>query len=892
MTIYLEVAVNVPQAVGVFHYHLPPELEEQVEVGHLVIVPFGKQTVQGVVLSFVDQPSVLETRPVLELVDPAITITRQQIQLAQRIARDCLAPLASCVGLMLPPGLEKQADFLYKPKVRAFMADYPYSNGKELNSTQTRLLKLLDKRGPLRGQQIERSMSHMDWRAAARTLVRRGLLTTQPVLPTPTVRPKHVRTARLANAPEIASEAIPSIGQKDSKAFKRRKAILDFLMRESEPIQVSWIYAETGGNSSDLRLLNDLGLIEFGESETQRDPLAQYDFQPSSPFTLTSEQKSVWEEVKKRIHQESPPGSNHRNTPDSEFTKMAGNIPGVSQARLDCDRQSSFGQTFLLHGVTGSGKTEIYMYAVQEIISLGKQAIIMVPEIALTPQTIRRFAGRFAGQVGLVHSGLSSGERYDTWRRARTGEISLVVGPRSALFTPFPNIGLIVVDECHDDSYYQSEAQPYFHARDIAITYSQLTGAICLLGSATPDLSSMYRSKRGEIEYLQLPSRILAHKESVQLQMARICKEVSKVSPTTKYRTLEAQVEAIDLPPVSIVDMRQELKEGNRSIFSQSLQAEIVGVLKRNLQAILFLNRRGTATYVFCRDCGYTLKCPRCEVPLTYHQIQGDNSLSYSLICHYCNYHRKVPEICPECQSPRIRHFGTGTQRVETEIKTMFPEARTLRWDYETTRTKGAHDLILNQFVAHRADILIGTQMLAKGLDLPFVTLVGVILADVGLNLPDYRANERVFQVLTQVAGRAGRSPLGGKVILQTFQPEHPVIRAAAKHDYQTFYEVEMDFRNKSGYPPYSNLVRLEVSHSNPEKVELLASKMASQIHEWLEEESRQLTRVIGPVPCFFSKQSGKYRWQIALVGPDPVSLLRGRRLDEWRVEVNPPSLL
>ena len=796
MTIFVEVAVNVPQATGVFHYHIPPELEEQVTIGHIVVVPFGNQTVQGVVLDFVDQPDVLETRPVSDLIDPVITITAQQILLAQRMARDCLSPLASCVGLMLPPGIEKQADILYTPNgEKSRNGNYPGNLSEELSTSQIRLLKLLDKRGPLRGQQIDRSMSRMNWRSTARSLVKRGLLTTQTVLPTPTVRPKLVRTARLACSPQIAYEALPNLGKKGSKALERRQAILRFLIGELNPVQVSWIYAETGGNSSDLRALNSLGLIELGENEVQRDPLAQYEFQLSQSLTLTGEQSLVWEEIKKFLQQHSSSVNSHKNPEIYEYSRLVVAKPEDTRVLTNGITQPNSLQPLLLHGVTGSGKTEIYMYAVQEAISLGKQAIVLVPEIALTPQTIRRFAGRFPDQVGLVHSGLSIGERYDTWRRARAGEISLVVGPRSALFTPFTNIGLIIVDECHDDLYYQSESLPYYHARETAVTYAQLIGAICLLGSATPDLTSMYRCQISKWHYLHLPSRILAHKEVVQSQMARIRKEIPTGSPTIKFRPLEAQAEAIDLPTVSVVDMRQELKEGNRSIFSKPLKAEIGDVLEQNLQAILFLNRRGTATYVFCRDCGHTLKCPRCEVPLTYHTIHAEYSQSESLLCHYCNYRRKMPEKCPECQSLRICHYGTGTQRVEIEVKNMFPQARTLRWDYETTRTKGAHDLIMSQFVAHRADILVGTQMLAKGLDLPFVTLVGVVLADVGLNLPDYRANERSFQVLTQVAGRAGRSPLGGRVILQTFQPEHPVIRAASKHDFQEFYKHEMAFR-------------------------------------------------------------------------------------------------
>jgi primosomal protein N' (replication factor Y) len=357
------------------------------------------------------------------------------------------------------------------------------------------------------------------------------------------------------------------------------------------------------------------------------------------------------------------------------------------------------------------------------------------------------------------------------------------------------------------------------------------------------------------------------------------------------------ETETIDLPPVEVVDMRTELQAGNRSIFSRALQEALRETLEHEQQAILFLNRRGSATYIFCRDCGYILKCPRCDLPLTFH-VAGSNVRANkqvgkdNLRCHYCGYTRQNPSTCPQCKSERIRQYGTGTEKVESEVQALFPLAQTLRWDFETTRHKGSHDAILSHFVNRRANVLIGTQMIAKGLDLPLVTLVGVVLADVGLSLPDLRSAERTFQVLTQVAGRAGRSPLGGQVILQTFQPEHYVIQAASHHDYQEFYEQELAYRRQLHYPPFSRLVRLEYRHRDAERAEAAANTLAVQVHAWLVEENRRETEVVGPVPCFFSRLGGLYRWQIVLRGPDPVSLLRGRPLGDWRIEVNPPSLL
>lgn len=940
MPTYVEIAVNIPQVSGVFHYHLPPELEGKVKKGHLVLAPFGSQTVQGIVLGVVAFPSVADTRPVISIVDESPVITGQQLALAQHLSKTCLAPLAACIGLMLPPGLGQQADVIYTPLSK------PGFQEEALTATQRRIWKLLQERGPLRGTQLDQALARVDWRSAVRGLVRRGWLGSQPFLPPPRVHPKIVRTVQLAVAPNILEQAMPGLAAPlrlvqaactlaeaatrqaelgkagtaaqirrynqlqfliqqgrpvelsqvytacggnradldklvdanlahfivtDSEVGLRRQAILRFLLREPEPVAVAWVYAESGGNLGDLEALAERGLVRLGESEVWRDPLEQMNFVPTEPPLLTGDQQAVWQ---------------------------------VVRARLQTAAQGQVVAPLLLHGVTGSGKTEIYLYAVQETLRLGRQAIILVPEIALTPQTIRRFAGRFPGQVGLLHSGLSEGERYDTWRRARMGELDFIVGPRSALFTPLERLGLIIVDECHDDSYYQAEAPPHYHARQAAMDYASLSGAVCILGSATPDIVSYWSSSEArsvslpgqppaerQSEYLRLPARILAHTQAVKAQLERLQTQSNRPGAAeSHYQTLEGQVQASDLPPVQVVDMREELKNGNRSIFSQELQKALAEVLQQNQQAILFLNRRGAATYIFCRACGYVLKCPRCDIPLTFHL--ADSQPGSQLRCHYCGYVRKSPEICPSCKSPQIRHFGTGTERVETEVQALFPQARTLRWDYETTRKKGAHEMIMGHFVAHRSDILVGTQMLAKGLDLPLVTLVGVVLADVGLSLPDYRSAERTFQVLTQVAGRAGRSPLGGRVILQTFMPENYVIQAAARHDYEAFYQREIEYRRQSGYPPFANLVRLEYRHNRPEQAEHAAHELARQIQKWLADEQRTQTHMIGPAPCLFARISGYYRWQIILRGPDPASLLGGRSLGEWKIEVNPPSLL
>ena len=847
MTIYATLAINVPSVAGGFDYAVPNDVAGEIGVGQLVIVPFGKQTVQGVVLRFIDQPSVVDTKDILEILDPDPVLTSTQIILAEWMAEATLSPLAAIINLMLPTGLSQQADVRYT--LRSVDDGSKTEEGLPstidgLSQINVRIVKLLNDRGPLRGRQIDTHFRNVDWRQSAEWLVRRGVLEKKSVLPEPRVRSKYIRVAQLAIPLEEAEEVLQSLGSTQATQ-ERRSSALRYLMRELDEVNVSWVYAESGCNLADLQILTERGLIVLRENEIWRDPLERVEkriesraVESSNIPTLTPEQMRAWKKIQ------------------NAFTSQSANLP------------------FLLHGVTGSGKTELYIRAAEEAVQRGKHAIILVPEIALTPQTVRRFLARFPGQVGLIHSKLSEGERYDTWRRARAGLLKVVIGPRSALFAPLPNIGLIAVDECHDGSYYQSEP-PFYHAVAAAQTYARLTGAVYILGSATPSIVQRWNADTGESVRLDLPRRIASAQEDKAHQN-------------------------LDLPPVSVVDMREELKAGNRGIFSRDLLRALGNTLERNEQVILFLNRRGTATYVFCRDCGYTLNCPQCDNPLTYHVEPSSRSpvspstvtRGNALTCHHCGYARQKPKKCPDCGGAHIREYGLGSERVETDVGNLFPQARVLRWDWETTRQKDAHEIILSHFASHRADVLVGTQMLAKGLDLPLVTLVGVVLADVGLSLPDPFAAERVFQVLTQVAGRAGRSVRGGQVILQTFQPEHPIVQAASRHDYAGFYQQELEGRRALGYPPFGRLVRLEYRHRENDRAEAETQKTAGKLMSRIEAEKRLQTTLVGPVPCFFSKLRGEYRWQIVLRGPNPVEILQGQHFDGWRVEVDPISLL
>ena len=845
---YARIAVNVPHVQGEFDYHLPEFIQDQVSLGHLVTVPFGAQTVQGIIIGFPSIPEVPKTKAVSSLLDPLPVVTPKQIQLAEKISHDTLSPLGITIHAMLPGGLSIKADVQYNLSDRSIeLLDTGEPLLEGLTPLQERFLDLLIERGPMRGRQLDRAFPYKNWRSTAGSLERRGVIESRGILQDPKVSPKLERRLRFTGSYEDAQEQMNSLAKPGyPQALLRRQKILSQVMESEIELPLSEIYRTSGGNLADINQLVKRELVEILQAPVFRDPLDDIQPQPHPKPQLTVDQEKVWGEIESAFSEKGP-------TP------------------------------FLLHGVTGSGKTEIYLRAVEKTLSLGKQAIILVPEIALTPQTISRFMSRFPDQVGVLHSELSAGERYDTWRLAREGRLSIVVGPRSALFTPFPDLGLIVLDECHDDSYYQGEISPRYHALDSAVEYSSITDCVCILGSATPDVTSTFRAKNGSWRYLGLPDRILAHQDSIQAQL-----EQSAIQPSsTRYSPLTDELQMAELPEVQIVDMRVELKEGNRSIFSRDLQDSLRTILDKDQQAILFLNRRGSATYVFCRDCGNALRCPRCDTSLTAHQSEG------SLRCHHCGYQRKIPKTCPTCGSARIRHLGTGTEQVEIAIQKLIPGVRTLRWDRDTTRTKGAHWEIMKKFSAHQADVLIGTQMLAKGLDLPLVTLVGVVLADTGLHLPDYRAGERTFQVLTQVAGRAGRSPLGGRVILQTFDPDHYVIQAASQHDYSGFYREELVYRQELVYPPYSKLIRLEVRSRNPEEAEAKARAYGSLLDEWISAEGYQGTKLVGPVPAYFTRIRGEYRWQILLKGPDPIKLFRGHPPGpDWTVEVNPPVIL
>lgn len=478
---------------------------------------------------------------------------------------------------------------------------------------------------------------------------------------------------------------------------------------------------------------------------------------------------------------------------------------------------------FLLKGVTGSGKTEVYMKLVERVLLEGKSAIILVPEIALTPQMIERFKGRFGVNVALFHSKLSDGERFDEWFRVKEGKAKVIVGARSAIFLPAKNLGLIIIDEEHENTY-KSEQNPKYQTKEVAEYLSELKGCKVILGSATPSIETYYRALTGEMKLLELNSR----------------------------------VDNKPMPPMKVIDMRNELKGGNKSLFSRELFIAIQERLKRKEQIILFLNRRGFSTFVSCRSCGYVFKCDECDISMTYHK----NGL---LICHYCGKTKREPRECPKCHSKYVKFFGAGTQRVEEEVKKYFNNVRILRMDVDTTRDKHSYERIYNTFKNGEADILIGTQMVSKGLDFKNVTLVGILAADMSINIPDYRAAERTFQIITQVAGRAGRGDKQGEVLIQTYTPQHYSLQYAVNYDYEGFYEKEFTVRAMMKYPPFGKLLLINGTSKKEELLKNFMHKITMMIKPLV--ESCLDIEILGPIPCMISKVKENYRWQIVIKG-------------------------
>lgn len=566
----------------------------------------------------------------------------------------------------------------------------------------------------------------------------------------------------------------------------KHQRILNFVA-DNEGCTISEIEMFTEGSRAVVNTLIKHEYLELVEQKIERDPLKNKQVEKSTKYSLTEEQKKAFEAIQK------------------------------------ASKENRF-EEFLLFGITGSGKTEIYLQTIEEVIQKGKTAIVLVPEISLTPQIIERFIARFGKEsIAVLHSKLSIGERHDEWIKIKEGKAKIVIGARSAIFAPIQNLGIIIIDEEHDSSY-QSESSPKYQAKEIARKLAKQNQIPLVLGSATPDLTTYQNA----------------------------------LNKQTTLLTLSQRANQAHLPKVEIIDLKQELAEGNHSMLSRELYQSIEQNINDKNQTILFLNRRGFSTFIMCRDCGYTVKCKNCNISMTYHRKEN------KLKCHYCGQESPVVTICPECGSQKIRYFGTGTQKLEEEIHKQFPSASTIRMDIDTVSKKNSHEKILTDFQEKQMDILIGTQMVVKGHHFPKVTLVGVIAADSSLGIDDYRANERTFQILTQVAGRAGREALPGKVIIQTYNPDHFSIQAAQKQDYQTFFETEIALRNQLKYPPFCDIIVIGISSSEEEKNQKIGNWIYQKLLNLLPKSEYAIFK---PMPAPIDKIQNRYRWRIILKG-------------------------
>lgn len=811
-----QVIVDVPsrETDRPFDYSIPESMQDWIEIGSRVGVPFGHRTVQGFVVSLKEHSDMESTRikPIAELLDLLPPLPPDLVELADWMSHKYACSMISALQAMIPSALKGKAEryISVTEQVEEGLGndgDALFAMPPLLTGEEEAIVSYVRRNGTVT---LDHLNVHFPRQAGTiKGLIGNGVLSEIQLIKDK-VRKKMVKTVAAAVSGEDADLAMASF----TAQARRQKEVLQFLLEVGIPLSMQEVLSTLQVTAGTVKKLVEKGYAVIEEVEVFRDPYQNRKFKGTEPLQRTPEQETVYSHI---------------------------------SSALDA---GAFG-TFLLHGVTGSGKTEVYLQTIDRCISSGRQAIVLVPEISLTPQMVERFKGRFGSKVAVMHSRLSHGERYDEWRKIREGKVQVAIGARSAIFAPFHHLGLIVMDEEHETSYKQEET-PKYHARDVAVRRARQHGAVVILGSATPSLESYYAA-RAKVDDGFAP---------LLLEMKR--------RPSGSH-----------LPAVHIVDMREELKDGNRSMFSRALHAGIASRLEKGEQTVLFLNRRGHSTFVMCRSCGYVAGCPECDISLTYHQK------SNNLRCHYCGYATPAPTTCPECKSEHIRYFGTGTQRVETELAKLFPGIRVIRMDVDTTSEKGAHEKLLKAFREKKGDVLLGTQMVAKGLDFPDVTLVGVIAADTALNFPDFRAAEKTFQLLTQVAGRAGRHQLPGEVFIQTYMPEHYSVVHASGHDYDSFVREELKYRKGLHYPPYSKLILVTLSH---EKLPLLLRmaenfagdlKYQAQRMGWygsLDRFSSDALDIMGPVASPIPRIKNRYRFQCMVKyrgSMDVVSLVR-----------------
>ncbi|MBK3494441.1 primosomal protein N' [Viridibacillus sp. YIM B01967] len=743
-----------------FDYAVPDEWQALVEAGCRVKVPFGPRNVLGFITALKEETDVPQgkLKPLSQLLDIEPVLTSEMLQLAQWMTTHTLCFEIDALQVMLPSALRAK----YEKTIH--LKGPPEDLPAELQSLFGNKTSI-----PYKKVELAELLKQLKYSIEQGTVLVKTVVKQQGQV-------KAVRKIKILDDQVRLQQIVADIPARAKKQVMVAEWMVDHPGAIFSPDELCQTLQIT---TAVLSAVIEKGAAAYIQEEVYRDPFTK-DAVKTKPLALTDEQDVALKQILTAMKNEQP-------------------------------------TTFLLHGITGSGKTEVYLQAIQTTLEKGKEAIVLVPEISLTPQMSERFRSRFGEQVAVLHSGLSKGEKYDEWRKIQRGEVKVVVGARSAVFAPFTNVGLFILDEEHESTYKQEDS-PRYHARDVAIWRSEQHHCSVILGSATPSLESFARAKKNVYTLLTLNKRAMEQA----------------------------------LPTVEIIDMREQLKNGNRSMFSEELAEAIRIRLEKKEQMVLFLNRRGFSSFVLCRDCGTVVQCKNCDISMTYHRSQE------KLKCHYCGYEEHVPQECPECQSEHIRFFGTGTQKVESEIYKLFPEAKVLRMDVDTTRQKGAHERILDAFGREEADVLLGTQMIAKGLDFPNITLVGVLSADTSLNLPDFRAAERTFQLLTQVSGRAGRHDKPGEVFIQTYTPEHYAIELSKDQYYEPFYVQEMHMRQRFAYPPYYFVVLIQVTHEDV----LMAAEYASKAVDWLRMQLSQNVGIIGPTAASISRVQNRYRYQ------------------------------
>ena len=854
-TNWIEVLVDSPGAKSLYTYQVPADID--VRPGDIVSVPFGRAQVGGIAVRLINNlheglnPSSI--KPIESIVNTSF-FTKEYWRLLVGVARYYQTSLIRVIRTALPPGL------LSRSQRRVRLCQTALTNKHDLvadSNSQRRVNALLLAQSAnqlsrqmvaaiaqspthdyswqyvqrqmmrLSGQSSSRAAHRRAVNQALRELIKLGVVESYLMTPRSPQVQKRQAVMLINTAPDKSLSALA-----DGELSSRQQEIVSGLARAGGELWLSDALQLLNTTSKTLKKIADKGYLVIEPKEMLRAG-SHSSALPDQPKKLTADQ--------------------------AKALAVLQQMNGYEEA--------------LLHGVTGSGKTEVYLQAIAPVLQAKKSALVLVPEIGLTPQLTDRFRSRFGNQVCVYHSGLSEGERYDTWRQMLTGEPQVIIGTRSAVFSPLPNLGMIILDEEHDSSFKQDQPMPCYHARKVAQWRAKLEDCPLILGSATPSIETWVRFQPND-----------ARRGAPQ------CAPVPKVRPTRHYLPLPMRVHARPAPPVEVIDMRKELLEGNRTIFSRPLQLALEDLIEQGNQGILFIHRRGHSSFVSCRSCGHVMECPNCDVSLSFHQTH--EAAAARLKCHYCGHAEAHPKECPACASPYIKNFGSGTQRVVNDLAKYLPQARCIRFDSDTTRNKGAHRALLTRFAQGEADLLVGTQMLTKGIDLPQVTLVGAIAADGLLFMPDYRASERAFQTLTQVAGRAGRGEQKGRVIVQTYSPEHAAIKALTQGSdappnqqmnqigaYGDFLQTEMSDRADQQYPPYGRLILLRLSGLEAPVTERTAEKLAEQLPKYLpetllerpleqlqpESEFSPPYQIMGPVPAPIFRVARRYRWHILL---------------------------